>query len=76
MHVVKNNRDEITARSRDRGPLGRRGDLAEDRDPGGAGLQFIRLNGTLVGALAGLTIYVQSRFPGVSPRTPGCPRAG
>jgi uncharacterized membrane-anchored protein YjiN (DUF445 family) len=61
VHVVKNNRDEITALITetvdrwDAEETSRKIEIQVGRD-----LQFIRLNGTLVGALAGLTIYTLS----------------
>jgi len=61
VHVVKNNRDEITALITetvdrwDAEETSRKIEIQVGRD-----LQFIRLNGTLVGALAGLTIYTFS----------------
>ncbi len=61
VHVVKNNRDEITALITetvdrwDAEETSRKIEIQVGRD-----LQFIRLNGTLVGALAGLTIYALS----------------
>ncbi|MEZ5119416.1 MAG: DUF445 domain-containing protein [Candidatus Nanopelagicales bacterium] len=61
VHVVRNNRDEITALITetvdrwDAEETSRKIEIQVGRD-----LQFIRLNGTLVGALAGLTIYTLS----------------
>jgi uncharacterized membrane-anchored protein YjiN (DUF445 family) len=61
VHVVKNNRDEITAlitetvERWDADETSRKIEIQVGRD-----LQFIRLNGTLVGALAGLAIYTVS----------------
>jgi uncharacterized membrane-anchored protein YjiN (DUF445 family) len=61
VHVVRNNRDEITALITetvdkwDAEETSRKIEIQVGRD-----LQFIRLNGTLVGALAGLTIYTVS----------------
>ena len=61
VHVVKNNRDEITALITetvdrwDAEETSRKIEIQVGRD-----LQFIRLNGTLVGALAGLAIYTFS----------------
>lgn len=61
VHVVKNNRDEITALITDTvdkwdaEETSRKIEIQVGRD-----LQFIRLNGTLVGALAGLVIYTVS----------------
>ena len=61
MHVVRNNRDEITALITDTvdkwdaEETSRKIEIQVGRD-----LQFIRLNGTLVGALAGLVIYTVS----------------
>jgi uncharacterized membrane-anchored protein YjiN (DUF445 family) len=61
IHVVNNNRDEITALITDTvdrwdaEETSRKIEVQVGRD-----LQFIRLNGTLVGALAGLTIYTVS----------------
>jgi uncharacterized membrane-anchored protein YjiN (DUF445 family) len=61
VHVVKNNRDEVTAlisetvERWDADETSRKIEIQVGRD-----LQFIRLNGTLVGALAGLAIYTVS----------------
>ncbi len=61
VHVVRNNRDEITALITetvdkwDAEETSRKIEIQVGRD-----LQFIRLNGTLVGALAGLVIYTVS----------------
>jgi uncharacterized membrane-anchored protein YjiN (DUF445 family) len=61
VHVVRNNRDEITALITetvdkwDAEETSRKIEIQVGRD-----LQFIRLNGTLVGALAGLAIYTIS----------------
>lgn len=61
IHVVTNNRDEITALITetvdrwDAEETSRKIEIQVGRD-----LQFIRLNGTLVGALAGLAIYTIS----------------
>jgi uncharacterized membrane-anchored protein YjiN (DUF445 family) len=61
IHVVNNNRDEITALITetvdrwDAEETSRKIEVQVGRD-----LQFIRINGTLVGALAGLTIYTVS----------------
>ena len=61
IHVVRNNRDEITALITetvdkwDAEETSRKIEIQVGRD-----LQFIRLNGTLVGALAGLVIYTVS----------------
>ena len=61
IHVVTNNRDEITALITetvdrwDAEETSRKIEIQVGRD-----LQFIRLNGTLVGALAGLAIYTLS----------------
>ena len=61
VHVVRNNRDEITALITDTvdkwdaEETSRKIEIQVGRD-----LQFIRLNGTLVGALAGLVIYTVS----------------
>ncbi len=61
VHVVRNNRDEITALITetvdkwDAEETSRKIEIQVGRD-----LQFIRLNGTLVGALAGLAIYTFS----------------
>jgi len=63
VHVVRNNRDEITALITetvdrwDAEETSRKIEIQVGRD-----LQFIRLNGTLVGALAGLTIYTVSHL--------------
>ena len=63
VHVVKNNRDEITALITetvdrwDAQETSRKIEIQVGRD-----LQFIRLNGTLVGALAGLAIYTISHL--------------
>ena len=61
VHVVRNNREEITALITetvdkwDAEETSRKIEIQVGRD-----LQFIRLNGTLVGALAGLAIYTIS----------------
>ncbi|MEI2787212.1 MAG: DUF445 domain-containing protein [Candidatus Nanopelagicales bacterium] len=61
IHVVRNNRDEITALITetvdkwDAEETSRKIEIQVGRD-----LQFIRLNGTLVGALAGVVIYTVS----------------
>jgi uncharacterized membrane-anchored protein YjiN (DUF445 family) len=61
VHVVRNNREEITKLITetvdrwDADETSRKIEIQVGRD-----LQFIRLNGTLVGALAGLTIYTIS----------------
>lgn len=63
IHVVQNNRDEITALITetvdrwDAEETSRKIEIQVGRD-----LQFIRLNGTLVGALAGLVIYTVSHM--------------
>ncbi|MEZ5185181.1 MAG: DUF445 domain-containing protein [Candidatus Nanopelagicales bacterium] len=63
IHVVTNNRDEITALITetvdrwDAEETSRKIEIQVGRD-----LQFIRLNGTLVGALAGLAIYTVSHL--------------
>lgn len=63
LRIVRNYQDEIagviseTVRSWDSDVTSRRVELAVGRD-----LQFIRINGTIVGGIAGLTIYALSRL--------------
>jgi uncharacterized membrane-anchored protein YjiN (DUF445 family) len=63
VHVVTTYRDEITALitdtvgAWDAAETSRKVEIQVGRD-----LQFIRINGTVVGALAGLLIYVVSRI--------------
>jgi uncharacterized membrane-anchored protein YjiN (DUF445 family) len=63
LHVVERYQEEVsnliaqTVSSWDPNATSRRIELAIGRD-----LQYIRINGTLVGGLAGLVIYVISRF--------------
>lgn len=63
LRIVRNYQEEIasviseTVRSWDSDVTSRRVELAVGRD-----LQFIRINGTIVGGIAGLTIYALSRL--------------
>ena len=65
VYLVTTYRDEITSLiTRDRGRLGRGADLKKIEAHIGRDLQFIRINGTVVGALAGPAIYTVSRLAG------------
>jgi uncharacterized membrane-anchored protein YjiN (DUF445 family) len=65
LRVVEQHRHEVggliehTVRSWDPGETSRRLELAVGRD-----LQFVRINGTLVGGLVGLLLYTASRLAG------------
>ena len=65
LRVVEQHRHEVgqliehTVRNWDPGETSRRLELAVGRD-----LQFVRINGTLVGGLVGLLLYAASRFAG------------
>jgi uncharacterized membrane-anchored protein YjiN (DUF445 family) len=65
LRVVEQHRQEVgtliehTVRSWDPGETSRRLELAVGRD-----LQFVRINGTLVGGLVGLILYTASRLAG------------